>query len=227
MTQTLSKLERRTSADDVFDHLFQLIVSLQLLPGARISEQEIARQFSVSRQPVREAFIRLANLDLLLVRPQRATEVRKFSSKKIERSRFIRMAVECKVLQHACRLASDAHFERLALNLHDQKKAILEQDTGKFHALDYDFHRHLCDAGDCAPMFDTISENKALVDRLCVFGLAEPAVMDELCDDHLEIFEALKRRDEAAVTAAITRHLSRLDGVIASIQRTHADIFED
>ena len=78
MAQIMTTHHRGTNADDVFDQLHSQIVSLEMLPGTRISEVEIASQFKVSRQPVREAFIRLANLDLLLVRPQRATEVRGF-----------------------------------------------------------------------------------------------------------------------------------------------------
>ncbi|NNE48440.1 MAG: GntR family transcriptional regulator, partial [Rhodothermales bacterium] len=40
---------------------------------------EVARCFGVSRQPVRNAFTKLGSEDLLLIRPQKATEVRGFS----------------------------------------------------------------------------------------------------------------------------------------------------
>ena len=227
VAQAFLKNERRTNADDVFDQLHHLIISLQLLPGTRISEVEIARQFEVSRQPVREAFIRLANRELLLIRPQKATVVRRFSTRKIKRARFIRMAVECRVLQLACRSATGLHFQRLDLDLNNQRDAIQKRDVGKFHAIDYDFHRHLCDAGDCALVFDTISENKAFVDRLCVLSLSEPAAMEELYEDHSLIVEGLKNRDEDVVMKVITEHLSRLDDVIAGIRKSHADFFED
>ena len=62
--------DRRTSVDVVFEHLHDAIATLELLPGDKISEAEIAAQFGVSRQPVRDAFSRLENLDLLLIRPQ-------------------------------------------------------------------------------------------------------------------------------------------------------------
>ncbi|MDE0112629.1 MAG: GntR family transcriptional regulator [Albidovulum sp.] len=227
MAHLSKKLERKTNADDVFDFLHGQIVSLQLLPGTRISEVEIARQFDVSRQPVREAFIRLANLDLLLIRPQKATMVRRFSSEKIKRARFIRMAVECEILRRACRLATNLHHQRLQQDLESQRAAIRSRDIEKFHSLDYDFHRHLCDAGHSALMFGTISENKALVDRLCVLSLSEPAAMEELFDDHFRIAEKLKEQNEDAVITAITEHLSRLDDVIAGIRNSHADFFED
>ena len=86
MPQTLRTLDRRTNADDVFDYLHEQINLLKLLPGTRISEVEIADRFDVSRQPVREAFIRLSNLGLLLVRPQRATVVPQRYKGKKERS---------------------------------------------------------------------------------------------------------------------------------------------
>ena len=92
MVQPSHLSERRTSVDDIFDYLHDEILSLRLRPGDKISEAEIASRFGVSRQPVRDAFSRLANLDLLLIRPQRATEVRRFSSREIEKSSFIRAA---------------------------------------------------------------------------------------------------------------------------------------
>ena len=227
MNQASKKPDRRTNADGVFDYLYGQIVALKLMPGTRISEVEIAKRFDVSRQPVREAFIRLANLDLLLVRPQRATVVRRFSSEKIKRARFMRMSVECEILRRACERATSEDHQRLEHDLDVQRAAIKASDTDKFHGLDYDFHRHLADAGECAFMFTTIADQKTLVDRLCVLSLGEPAAMDVLYDDHLGIFEALKARDTTSISIAIRAHLSRLDDVIAGIRKSHADFFED
>ena len=48
-----------TIGNRVFDAVRQAIVQLQLRPGNSLSEADLARQLGVSRQPVREAFIRL------------------------------------------------------------------------------------------------------------------------------------------------------------------------
>ena len=58
-----------TVADQVFDALKKSILTLELPPGIRISETEVAKKMGVSRQPVREAFKRLAKLGFLLIRP--------------------------------------------------------------------------------------------------------------------------------------------------------------
>lgn len=227
MVQDLNTVERRTSADDVFDFLFDQINTLQLLPGTRISEVEIARQFQVSRQPVREAFIRLSNLELLLIRPQKATVVRQFSHTKILRARFIRSAVETEVLRRACAKPLGKHQGRLERNLDAQRKAIADQNVDRFHQLDYDFHKILCAAADSEFVFQTILENKVQVDRLCMLSLQVPTAMDKLLQDHINLFEALVAQNEDKVLDAIRFHLSRLDGVIAGIRKSHADYFED
>ncbi|KKK71856.1 hypothetical protein LCGC14_2909720, partial [marine sediment metagenome] len=77
MSNATQMWDRRTGVDVVANHLYEEITSLRLLPGAKISEAEIAARFGVSRQPVRDAFSRLENLDLLLIRPQKATEVKR------------------------------------------------------------------------------------------------------------------------------------------------------
>ena len=90
MTKTTSDRERRTTVDVIFDHLNDEISSMRLRPGDKISEAEIAAQFEVSRQPVRDAFARLENLDLIVIRPQRATRVKGFSMAEITKSRVVR-----------------------------------------------------------------------------------------------------------------------------------------
>ena len=101
MSSISDSVERRTATDVVFEQLHDEIVSLQLLPKTKLSEAEVAKRFDVSRQPVRDAFSRLENLDLLLIRPQRATEVRGFSLDRIAYSRFVRLSVELEVIRQA------------------------------------------------------------------------------------------------------------------------------
>jgi DNA-binding GntR family transcriptional regulator len=58
-----------TSASQVERDLREAIIRLELKPGTRLSEQEIADSLGVSRQPVREALIALGKSKLVEVRP--------------------------------------------------------------------------------------------------------------------------------------------------------------
>lgn len=226
MPQDLGISDRRTSADAVFDYLYDSIGSLELLPGSKISEAEIAAKFGISRQPVRDAFSRLGNLDLLLIRPQKATVVKKFSLRSIAASRFIRLCVELEVLRKAAEEWDGTVGPELERNLVDQKAALKRTDVDAFHALDYDFHRLLCRAAGVEHAFDIISENKARVDRLCVLSLAAEDGMSDLIEDHELLVDQLKQGDGTGVTRTIRMHLSRLDQTIEEIHAKHARYFE-
>jgi len=226
MANTSKLTERRTSVDEVFDYLHQEIATLGLRPGDKISEAEMAARFGISRQPVRDAFSRLANMDLLLIRPQRATEVKRFSMREIEKSRFVRAAVENEVLRRAARNCDGAGAEKLDHALHQQKRAIEANDVDGFGRLDYEFHEIICAIASVDFAFDVIMKEKGKIDRLCRLGLSKEQRIPELFADHKRIAEAVKARDEQKAVEAITLHLSRLDETIQRITSTNAGYFD-
>ncbi len=219
--------ERRTSADDIFERLRSDIVNLRLAPGTKLSEVEVAKHSDVSRQPVREAFIRLNNMKLVQVRPQKATLVRKISVKDILNTRFIRTAIEVEVVRKACEAAQQEDLARIEGNLKAQKRAANKRDTDLFHQLDYEFHHLICIAAKVEFAFAAIEQNKSHVDRLCMLSLANKDGMLELYRDHSGIFEALKQRDEDAIVAATRLHLTRLDETLETAQKNRPEFFEE
>ena len=168
MQETKGTIEQRTTADEVFDRLHEEIVSLKLLPGTKLSEAEVACRFGVSRQPVRDAFSRLDGLDLLLVRPQRATEIRRFSIEKIANARFIRLAVEIEVVRRACAIWDTNCATDLQQNLNLQQGSLEAGRMVEFHALDYEFHKLVCELGGHPLAAETIKASKQKIDRLCM-----------------------------------------------------------
>ncbi|MEL6682990.1 MAG: GntR family transcriptional regulator [Pseudomonadota bacterium] len=226
MVEITTLTERRTAVDDVFDILHKQISTLQLKPGDRISEAEIAAQFGISRQPVRDAFSRLANIDLLLIRPQRATEVRRFSMRNIEKARFIRAAIEKEVLARACAKCDAAGTALLDGELNRQEEAVAKGDYQRFGALDYDFHKALCQIAQTNYAFEVISEEKAKIDRLCMLGQEKEQRMPDLLADHRAIAAAVSANNTEDAIANGLVHLSRLDDTIARIEATNANYFE-
>ncbi|QIE55183.1 GntR family transcriptional regulator [Pikeienuella piscinae] len=226
MTQIAELPERRTTTDLVFDSLHDDIVALNLLPGAKLSEAEIARRFGVSRQPVRDAFNRLANLDLLLIRPQRATEVRGFSMASITHARFVRLAVELEVIRRACAVWDDRCAETLRRNLDRQEKAVAAGVAETFHELDQQFHELICEHGGSPLAIQTIRECKQKVDRLCVLSLGRAREAATLLGDHRNLAAALAAGSVEEAVAITRLHLTRLDATIEEIQRTHSEYFE-
>ena len=226
MDGVIDPVDRRTAADMVFERLHEEIESLALLPGTKLSETDVARRFGVSRQPVREAFNRLDQLDLLTIRPQRATVVRGFSIAAIGHARFIRLAVELEVARRACATGDADALATLEKSLEEQRRAVEGDDQDLFHALDSAFHESLCVIAGVPLAAETIHDCKRRIDRLCRLSLGREREADTLLRDHRALADALQAGDPDRATAVVREHLARLDGTIADIRRSHSEYFE-
>ena len=110
-------------AEQVFRTLRSSIVTMRLTPATALSEQDIADRLKVSRQPVREAFIKLSEIGLVRVLPQRGTFVVKISAKAVTDARFVREAVECAIARRASEGIGKAAMDELRAILAEQRKA--------------------------------------------------------------------------------------------------------
>ncbi|MEP5730502.1 MAG: GntR family transcriptional regulator [Sulfitobacter sp.] len=219
--------KRLTTTEEVYRQLKADIISLQLPPGSKISEVEVAKACNVSRQPVREAFMRLGDLNLLEIRPQRATRVCKISHQGLSNTRFIRAAVEVEVVRLACKVASAEHLSAIQENLDAQKVAVAAGDAGQLKKLDYHFHSLICQAAERPHAFHVIAENKAHTDRACTLELSDAEGMQEVLEGHSGILEAIRAADEELAVARTRVHLAHLDATLRMASKNHPEFFED
>ncbi len=59
----------------LYDEIRKRILSLELPPGAELDETTLAKQYGISRTPVREALIRLSSDNLIILVPNRSPRV--------------------------------------------------------------------------------------------------------------------------------------------------------
>ena len=101
LLKMLEPVQRPSVTDAIFEELHRQILALDLPPGTKMSEVDVARIMGVSRQPVRDAFYRLSTLGFLTIRPQRATVVSAISETAVMQARFIRSAIEAETVRMA------------------------------------------------------------------------------------------------------------------------------
>ena len=210
----------------VFDQLRQAIVTLRLRPGEALSEKEIAARFGVSRQPVREAFIKLAEAGLVQVLPQRGTYVVKISVGAVLEARFIREAVEVAVVRRAAETADPAALGRLAQIVAAQKEAAASAAHERFLALDDALHRGLAEAIGCGRAWQLIENVKAQMDRVRFLSLPDATPMPLLIEQHRAILEAIRRRQPEAAGTAMREHLAEILSSLPTLARRFPELFE-
>lgn len=221
----LEPIQRPSIADSVFDELHRQILRLELPPGTKLSEFEVARALGVSRQPVRDAFYRLSKLGFIVIRPQRATTVSLISEKAVMQARFIRIAIECETARMACASLSEADFLAIEAILEQQERAVAARDVGTFHDLDDKFHREICERAGTGFAWETAREMKSHMDRVRFLSL--PFASERAFEEHKDILAALRSRDAEQAAERVRRHLSRILTQIVEIRAENASFFAD
>ncbi len=213
-------------AQRVFHELKSAIVTMGLLPGRALSESEIAAQMGVSRQPVREAFIKLSEAGLVQIRPQRGTFVVKISTKQVTDARFVRQAVEVAVARRACTVMSAETIAMLRENLVRQRALATEGSPARFLALDEAFHRGLALGVDCDYAWRVVEEIKAQMDRVRYLSMPQTTPVTRLVEQHAAILDAVEARDEARAEAAMHTHLSEILTSLPLVEQAYPQLFD-
>ncbi|MDP1730230.1 MAG: GntR family transcriptional regulator [Devosia sp.] len=211
----------------IFDALRQAIVQLQLLPGNLLSEADVARQFGVSRQPVREAFIKLAEVGLVEVRPQRGTFVLLISIREVRNARFIREAIEVAVVRKAALEASSGSLAELRRILVEQRAASERDEHAGFLRLDEAFHHAIALSADCDHAWRVLEGLKAQMDRVRYLSMPNATPTETLTGQHAAILDALSRHSPDEAEAAMRAHLSEILTSLPRLAQAHPELFSD
>jgi DNA-binding GntR family transcriptional regulator len=201
------------------------IISGDWAPGVRLSEADVSASFGVSRQPVRESFIKLADEGLLEVRPQRGTFVRKISTSAVKDARFVREAIEADVVRLAAEAADPAVSRELAALIKAQRK-IASSDPRSFVPLDDAFHRTLAEAAGKTYAWNVIEGLKSQMDRVRQLS-THHFPMARLIDQHAEIAKGISHGDPDAAETAMRNHLRAILQDLPLIQRNHPEHFDE
>jgi len=215
-----------TAAAQVERDLRELIIQLELAPGTRLSEQDIATRMGVSRQPVREALIALGKSKLVEIRPNRGTVVVRISARQMMEARFVREALETAVARRASESFDAWIRRRIDMIIARQKAAMEAQDHNAFRREDEQFHIALSEGAGCSLAWNAISDIKAHMDRVCNLQLRHPDSMMRLISEHEAIISAIDSRDADAAVTAMRAHLNGILSDLPQIEADHPDLFE-
>lgn len=208
----------------IYAQLRDAIIRNRFAPGDRISESEIARSCDVSRQPVREAFIRLAGEGLLAILPQRGTVITKINYTDVLNARFLREAIEADIVAILADNPDATLIRELRTQLAAQQGAARDRPTD-FIELDERFHRTLADAADKRGAWRRIEGLKSQMDRVRFLSLGQfPA--EKLVAQHAAVVDSIERGEMIAANAAIRSHLREVLIDLPRILAANPEFFE-
>ena len=192
------------------------IASLTLLPGRPLSEKEVAEQLAISRTPVREAFLRLAEEGLLDIYPQFGTFVAPIRIPAVLHAAFVRDSLECSIVRVVAHRRRTAFLDDLRSSIARQWTAIRGGSAHAFFDEDERMHQSFAEEAGHEPVWRVIDAAKVHVDRVRRLKLPEDLRMRNLVEEHERVAAAITAQDADGAADAMHDHL---DGIVRGLNR--------
>ncbi|ENY2603206.1 GntR family transcriptional regulator [Vibrio cholerae] len=212
LVRQASTEKESTKSENLTEYLIEAIVEGQLAPGSKISEPELAKQFQVSRGPLREALMRVEGLGLIERIPHIGARVIQLSPTKLVELYAVREALEGMAARLAARNIIEIELAGLESLLSTHSTHIDQvEGASYFHQQgDFDFHYRIIQA----------SRNQQLIGLLCdelyhllrMYRYQSPRSHSrpvEALEEHKFILRAIRQRDEELAEMLMRRHISR------------------
>jgi DNA-binding GntR family transcriptional regulator len=191
-----------------YDKLLGDLQSGLLKPGQRLSEASLAREYGVSRSPVREAVARLEN-DGLVQRDGQVISVRLRSVDEIVDIFRVRVFVEGAIAYDAAKRRQDMDLVRLTLALEAEAEADRDEESAVI-AANRAFHDALADAAHNLTLQDVQQRLSAQIMSLSSTTLSYPGRWPEAHAEHGLMLDAVRDRDAEGAKSIAEKHMERV-----------------
>ncbi len=200
------------NSDEIYEDLCNKIEKLVYLPGDKISENELCRQYGVSRHIIRTVISRLKERMLLTVYPQRGTFVSLIDMKTVELILFIRESVEqeaIRLLQFEKQEVRDRISEAMKACIERQSIAISDNiDMDAFYLLDNEFHGCLLEAVGKKDVMGIIREYYIHFRRWRNFDVVRSGRQREIIEEHTALMHVLVKNETKEAHEILHMHLN-------------------
>lgn len=210
-----------------YDEIRDAIITMKLLPGAALQERDICAQLGISRTPMREAVLRLAQEGLVNVIPSGGTFVNKISVRGVIEGQIVREALEVQMVRLAARNYDPSHERAFDLLMFRQQDAGKRRDADEAFAIDNEFHQLLCVVAGFPNIWQTIHSATGQLDRVRRRAFPREGFFDEVVHEHLAIQKTLAAHDEAQAVALMKAHLNGIAQVLRFVMASDPGIVSD
>lgn len=215
-----------SSSTRVFLDLRARIVALKLPPGTILNRAELAEVFGVSQSPIREALLRLEEIDLVVSYRQSRTEVTRINPTRLKQENFLRTGLECEVVDQLSR-RSDAVALTKAKGYLKIQEALVDDPTQieLFRELDENFHHALFVAAGQEALHALVTERSSQMARLRTLDLPRSSKLQSVLEGHQAVIDRIEAGDRHGAADAMRDHLSGTISRLPEIIDAHRAYF--
>ncbi len=218
---------RNTIGAQVHAVLRHDIIAGRRAPRAMLSEQEIAAGFGISRTPVREAMIKLAEEGLVEIFPQYGSFVAPIKLREVFDSQFAREALECAAVAKAVERLDELQDRQLRAVIGRQRALQRPQQRDAFFRADEDMHMLILKIAGHGTAWHFVESAKAQMDRVRHFAMTIARKQASILAEHEAVVDRLLARDRDGAVEAMRTHLRGIFRTIEMLRNEKNDYFAE
>ncbi|MEW6356495.1 MAG: GntR family transcriptional regulator [Planctomycetota bacterium] len=201
--------------DVAYERLKGRIMCKKILPGERLVEEELAGELGVSRTPLREALRKLAQEGIVKIVPRRGAVVAKPSAEEVLEILLVREVLE----GLAARLAME-HVTRRTIRemracfrpFKNFDDPALKENILSYYQADVKFHKLLVHTSKNKKLIGVIGNLCDHMQILTLRHVSLPGRTVQSLQEHIDIIDALDKRDASLAEARARLHIQRFMG---------------
>lgn len=213
--------KRRSGLTDrrIYAEIYSAIINHQLRPATPLQEDAIAKAFGVSRTVIRKVLHRLAHEKLVELYPNKGAFVAKPSIEEARQIFEARRAAECFIMEKLVFTISDEDIAKLATIVQAEALALGDGKNRRRVKLSGNFHRELAALVGNDVLRNFVNE---LVSRtsLIIALYESPGAVPCSHNEHIEIIDALRRRDGKKAAQYMEHHLRHVEAQIELVDHS-------
>jgi DNA-binding GntR family transcriptional regulator len=214
---------KKNRSETLHESIEEWIVIGKLPPGHHLDEVALAKEFGVSRTPIREALIQLSSMGIVVIRPRRGAVAAEISPQKLVEMFEVVAEIEAMCGRLAARRMSPSEHEVLLAAHHACKDARNAQNSDEYFYRNEAFHDFIYAGSHNEFLAD---QARSLHRRLRPYCRLQLRVRDRIVNsysEHEKVVEAIIAGDGQLTANLLRNHIliqgERFADLIASLHQ--------
>ena len=200
------KTDEANTNHEIYTTLFDRIIHNEYPPDQFLREDGLAKEFGISRTPIRNILKRLEQDQLIDLIPNRGAKIYPFTADDLEDIYEIRKTLEGLALQLAIPVLS---IQRL-IEIRNRIRETCDSDEYMLHAtVDAELHSYLIESCGRRRLVNMIHQLYHLIQTFRELGFKDDEVRSITCEEHLGLIDALCLRDSERAVDLLVEHIQR------------------
>jgi DNA-binding GntR family transcriptional regulator len=200
---------RKALREETYEAIKKAILRGTVKPGQRLKEEQLASEIGTSRTPVREAFHKLEQEELVTRLPWGGFVVREWSRSDVEEIFGIRSILESYAAFLATEKIDKVKLGLLEDKLRESEEYVRRGETEKLIQLNTEFHDILYRSSKSRRLYHMINNLRDYFYRYRVAILGINGIPQRSLRDHKKMILAMRKKDSALVEKLVREHVLR------------------